>query len=459
VIPPHTASRGTRLGVALVVLVAALAIRIQGITTAFWMLRDQTRDWEIVQGSFMSLPLVGPGTHVGGYTIGPAFYWILWGIRVLFGPWFDYLPHSGGIGQAVLGSAVDAILLLAIWRRIGSGWIAATVVTLLVTAGFDLSLAGVIWNPVVGSTLARLAMALVLFDWHRGSPGRVAATAAVAVMSVHAYTGAVYVAVTVFALIVLTPLLDRNWTTLRQNASVAFGAALLLQGPYVLHQVKTRFESRAMGAVTGSVMQVMTGRAAPEVAKSVRGYLGAVTFIEMSPWTFAWTGVLLLVCGAVVAWRYRHDPAIIAITLAPQVLAIPGYALFLATLDHYYYLSLMPSAVLTVVLAITALPWPRAATAVSIACCVSALAIVPARIRFGLTMNRMPAYHTLVQASRVLVNRHVPMRDIRTEFRLEPTVDPAFLYRLLGGRLDPASRWIAVIDASGRVTYQHLGGS
>jgi hypothetical protein len=51
------------------------------------------------------------------------------------------------------------------------------------------------------------------------------------------------------------------------------------------------------------------------------------------------------------------------------------------------------------------------------------------------------------------------MRDIRTDFRLEPTVDPAFLYRLLGGQLDPASRWIAVIDATGKVTYQDLGGT
>ena len=60
-------------------------------------------------GRSRNLPLVGPATHVHGYTIGPAFYWVLWAIRVVFGPWFENLPHAGGIGQAALQSAVDAL--------------------------------------------------------------------------------------------------------------------------------------------------------------------------------------------------------------------------------------------------------------------------------------------------------------------------------------------------------------
>src|SRR6267378_2987576 len=109
--------------------VCILVIRVWGISTRFWLLGDQIRDWSIALGSFTELPLVGPPTHVGGYTIGPAFYWILWVLRVLFGPWFDNLPHAGGIGQAALQSAADALLLVAIWRRTRSPWIAlATIV-------------------------------------------------------------------------------------------------------------------------------------------------------------------------------------------------------------------------------------------------------------------------------------------------------------------------------------------
>src|SRR5205085_1053972 len=94
-----------------------LVIRVRGISSHFWMLGDQIRDWSIALGPFSTLPLVGPPTHVGGYTIGPAFYWLLWTIRVLVGPWFDNLPHAGGIGQAMLQSAVDALLAAAVWHR------------------------------------------------------------------------------------------------------------------------------------------------------------------------------------------------------------------------------------------------------------------------------------------------------------------------------------------------------
>jgi hypothetical protein len=102
------------LGIALPVFALALAIRIHGISQHFWMLGDQIRDWAIALRPFSELPLVGPPTHVGGYTIGPAFYWILWILRVTFGPWFDNLPHAGGIGQAALQSA-------ACWSPSGGG--------------------------------------------------------------------------------------------------------------------------------------------------------------------------------------------------------------------------------------------------------------------------------------------------------------------------------------------------
>ena len=172
-----------------------LAARVWGISGRFWMLGDQIRDWDLAMGRFSDLPLVGPATHVGGYTIGPSFYWILWAIRICVGPWFEYLPHAGGIGQAILQSAADALLLVAVWRRTRSAWIAVTAVVLLATAPYDLALSALVWNPVVGSTLAKAATALVLLEWHRGSTVRVALTAALAWSAVHAYTGAIFVAV------------------------------------------------------------------------------------------------------------------------------------------------------------------------------------------------------------------------------------------------------------------------
>ena len=134
-------------------------------------------------------------------------------------------------------------------------------------------------------------------------------------------------------------------------------------------------------------------------------------------------------------------------------------ALFLAPLDYYYYFSLMPSAVLIVVLALTSVPRGNVALWIGIALCVGAVAVTPARIRFSRTLHQMPEYGPLVQGSRAAARRGVPMRAVRTEFPLPPTGDPEYLYLLLGGRIERSSRWLAVIAKNGSVTYQDLGGT
>ena len=111
---------------AIFVFVLTFALRIRGVSSHFLLLGDQIRDWSIALKPFAELPLIGPPTHVGGYTVGPAFYWILWSIRVGVGPFFHNLPHAGGIGQAAIQSADDAFLLVAIWRRTKSPWISSS---------------------------------------------------------------------------------------------------------------------------------------------------------------------------------------------------------------------------------------------------------------------------------------------------------------------------------------------
>lgn len=455
----RTSSRARRLALAALVLVSTFVVRIQDVTTSSLVLRDQARDWLIVQRSFGDLPLLGPATHVGGYTIGPAFYWILWLIRVVFGPWFENLPHAGGIGQALLQSAVDALLLVAIWRRTNSPWTALAVVVLLATAWFDLGYAAIIWNPVVGSTLAKCAVALVLLDWHRRGVWRMAATVAVAWMAVHSYTGTIYVAVAVCAAVVLDPALRHAWREVRRNVIVVAAVIAVLQLPYVWFQISTGFQTKAMGAVTASAWQVLSGQASPEVAKSVNGLVDAFHTIQVRPWRLPRLGLVLAGAALVVLVKYRRDPALLLMTLMPQALAIAGYAMFLARLDTYYYMSLMPSMVLTVVLAATAWPPAQAARWASIAVCAGALALAPIRIPEAEKVGHMREYAGLVRASRVLVHRNIPLRAVRTTFRMLPTGDPEYLYKLLGGKIDRSARWTAYIDRDGTLTYRDEGGS
>jgi hypothetical protein len=437
------------------VFAVAFAIRVRGITDQFWLLGDQIRDWGIALRPFGELPLVGPATHVGGYTIGPAYYWIMWAIRVTIGPWFDNLPHAGGFGQAIVESAADAVLLLAIWRRTQSGWVALAAVSLIATSAYDVALSAIVWTTVVASALGKFAVAAILLGWHRRGPERVAAIAALAWAGVQVYTGAIFVTVGVFAALLAEPVVRRRWREAVRTASVVLAVVAALQVPYVVHQVQQRFADPAMGAVTGGVSRILAGEASPEIAKSVSGYAAAFHFMQVEPWNVPAVPWMLLILTLAAAIRYRRDPAILMLVLVPQATALAGYALFLGALDHYYYIPVIPIGVLSMALAVAVPARSRSGLILGALMVTAAIALVPARLRLAATMHRMPEYAVLVDASRRIAGHGEPVRAIRTEFALLPTSDSEFLYAILGGRLDPGASQIAVISADGGVTYVH----
>ena len=82
---------------------------------------------------------------------------------------------------------------------------------------------------------------------------------------------------------------------------------------------------------------------------------------------------------------------------------------------------------------------------------------MPARVRFGATMHKLPQYGVLVEGSRKIRSSRQSIRAIRTELKLPATSNPEFLYKVLGGRIDRASPWIGVITSDGRVVYQRVG--
>lgn len=444
-----------RIAIPLLTFALTLSLRVHGISRNFAMLRDQIRDWDIALGPFSQLPLVGPATHVGGYTIGPAFYWILWVIRVVVGPWFENLPHGGGIGQAIVQSGADALLLTAIWRRTGSVWIGLATVILLATAAHDLALSALVWNPMMGAALAKIATALVLLDWPARSTTGVAVTAGVAWAAVHCYTGAIFTTIGVFTSIVATQLARGGRTRALRSVVVIAIAVAALQVPYVMYRLAPQ-SGPAMAAVSGSIGRILTGETSPDFRGSWQGFAGAFTFIQGAPWhQHGWIIWVLVVTALIVTARYWRDAGLLAVTIVPLALAVIGYSFFVGNFfDPYYYFSLMPAAVLTVVLGLTAMPSPAIARGAAMCVTLAALAIVPSRVRFAATQPHMPEYGPLLDGSRLILERKGAIRAIRTEFALPPSADPQFLYRILGGRFDPASQVVAVITRDGQVVYR-----
>jgi hypothetical protein len=317
------------------------------------------------------------------------------------------------------------------------------------------SLASLVWNPPMGAALAKLAMAAVLADWHRRSAVHAAVTAAVAWSAVHAYTGAIFVVLSVFVAMLIDPFLRRDRRLALRNAAVIAVVIVLLQLPLVVFQL-TKPRDAAMGAVTGSLSRVLSGESSPEIVKSLNGYAEAVQVIEFMPGRMPALGWLLVISASLVALRFRKDPTLLAVTVLPQIAAIAGYSLFLDDLDAYYYLSLMPATVLTFVLAVTTMPSVRFARATAILTLVVALAFVPMRLRNAATMFQMPQYRILVDASRKVRSFGQPMQQIRTDFPLPPSSNAEFLFEVLGGTIDRRAPWVCVIRADGEVTFNQV---
>jgi hypothetical protein len=445
--------RWLRIVLPAVTVVATFVVRTWGISRHSWVLGDQVRDWGIALGSFTQLPLVGPPTHVHGYTIGPAFYWILWAIRVVVGPWFQNLPHAGGIGEAALQSAVDALLLLAIWKRTQSVWLSLTAVVLLTTGSFDLAISATVWNPTVGSILAKAATTLVLLNWHRRSLFHAAITAAIAWCAVHAYTGAVFVALGVFAALIVDPLSRGDRRTAWQNSLAVLVVVTLLQVPYFVHQLLSQPVDSGMTAVAISLGNAVASPTNVRLGDSARAYTFALEYLQLSPWH---SGAILWVvaaCGVSTAVRHRRDPVLLAITLLPQIAALIGYGFWIGDLEAYYYLSLMPAAVLTILLGVSAVVPRRAAQAVGCVLLAAAVLLIPARLQFAATLFRMPAYEAFVRGSRTIVRYGRPMRAVRASFDVPPTSDPEFIFTILGGRIEHGAPWWAEIAPDSQVMY------
>src|SRR5262249_157177 len=148
----------------------------------------------------------------------------------------------------------------------------------------------------------------------------------------------------------------------------------LLQVPLIAYQISTNFRHGAMTGVSGSVVKVVSGQAPLALGQSWAGFAAAFDFIQVRPFDAPWMIWVLVATGIIVAVKYRHDLPLLAVTLVPQVAAVAGYAFYVGDfLDRYFYFSLMPPAVLTVVLGLTAVRLRPLANAIGIALVIAAI--------------------------------------------------------------------------------------
>ena len=433
------------------VFVYLAILRTRHISETFQLMGDQILYWRIALGSWRSLSLGGGPSSVGGTTLGPAFTWMLWGIRHAVGPWTDNLPHAGGIGISIVQAAADAVLFIAIWKRFASPVFALAVTLFLATAPFDMSLSATIWNPPVAVALVKLTMAFVLLGGCNPSLWWAVAATAAAILAVQTHSSAVFVAfpaiVSLTARELFAQRTRRAWTFVFASAAVI----ILLEVPFVLDRATHPGKQTSPPLVASSVMRTIAHPEALRPAAAFRALAASCEFILLRPWSFTWFASLLAVSAAVTVFRARHDVALACVTVVPLVCAVAGFSFWQLPYDSYWFLTIAPSASLTIGLALTA--WRPAAPLVSAVLALLVLAAQPARFADAMALNRLPQYGALVRGSREVRRRASEVRSLETQFALPPSTDPLFVYEILGGRVTPGAALAATIDAAGHASF------
>jgi hypothetical protein len=440
-----------RTAVPLVVFAYLVFIRTRGISQTFWLLGDQILYWRMALGSWRDLPIGGGPSSVGGTTLGPAFVWVMWVIRLVVGPWTHNLPHAGGIGLGIVQSIADVLLLIAVWKRMASLPLALAVTLLVASAPYDMALTATIWNPPLAVALVKVTLALVLLGVDRPSLAWSAGATATALLAVQAHSSAVFVAAPVVASFALREAIARDWRRALQVVGVSTAVIVVLEIPYLLSFLLHSERNTSPAVVVNSVSYTLTHPQSLRPAASLAALVDGCRFILLRPWTFAWFGPFLVACAAITAVRFRRQVIVLSATVAPLVVAVAGFSFWQLAFDHYWFLVVAPSAMLTMGLAVTA--WRPAAAPIAAALAVAAVCAQPWRVADAMTIHRLPEYAPLARGSEQIRRRASEIRRIDTDFVLPPSTDPAFLYEALGGRITSGGRFTARIDRFGEVTF------
>ena len=463
-----------RVAIAVAFFTYVVLVRTHDITGTFLLLGEQMRDWTLALGNWRDLPLTGTPSTAGGRGFGPVYYWILWAGRCLIGPFTNNLPHAGGLTVALLQSVADAWLLIVLARRISLP-LALAAGLMIATGPFDVGLSKAIWNPPVATALVKMTIAQMLSLGETPSLWRIAAVSATAWFAVQAHSSGFFVTAPVLAALVLMPLARAKALALRDTtlhntmegdgfsrrlkraleiARVIVEVIVVLEIPYVIAQFRTPASSIGPTVVIDS----LANAARLEIAQSftsVVNITGELIVHRRDAWSF---GLVTMAAAAIAAWRWRRDPAMLSVSVGPLVATTALFSTWTRPYDSYWFMALAPSMVLTLALAVTAIPRANVARAVSAALVVLTIYWQPGRFNESLEFFSYPQYRPLLIGSREAIRRAPVLRDLRVAFDVHETTDVQYLYRILGGHIERDGPFIAVIQPDGTVIFTPVQG-
>ena len=466
--------RAIMIGVPLFVVVYAFIFRTYDISHHFWFQGDQQRDWSLVQGDFLSLPVTGTPIATGGVSFGPIFYWILWGLRQVLVPVFGNLPHIGAIGLVILRVMADGVLVFALLRRQLPVMAVAGFMLLLTSSPFEGALSATIWNPVLAVTLANISIAVLLLSPHRQgfSLIRIAVMTGTSWLAVQAHTPAIFLAVAIgiYSVWAGDCQTERRWKARLYAAGVGMVIVVVLQIPYAIHVLgQPDMYRESVFVRTGGL--VFTNLSFIGFGESLSFLIRATERIILLPTIVPVLGVAFVVGAGFTGYTYRRNLDFIAVSILPAGLAWIGYAVMPYEGDVYWLLSLIFPLSFVLLGGIMGMNgacegsdqvasrpvvsshYRRLAVVTIVGMVLFGLVTQPGRWVAFDTLFKAPQYGPVVAGVQSVLKSGRPITSFRGADAAAAAMNPELLYRLLGGTLASQADQ-AVVNAVGVVVFE-----
>ena len=434
----------------------SFAIRATGLEDNFEFDLDQHRDWEMVGVAFADLPLVGTSQSVGGYNWGPIYYWTLKLIRVFLGPFFDNLPHSGGIGLSAIQAFSVALITFGLLKRdfpiIGT----LAIVILAASSPKEIGASRSIWNPPLAVSFLYAAIGTWLIweskikDWMVFS-----IVVMLAWFAVQAHEPAIFFAASFISTMILYSF-DKDKIFAVFKKGVAAGLIILfLQIPFAADYLTHPDKHASSNHASKSLLMVVTDPAALAFYGSLTTMNTMVQEILLggncgSFWYMLLGTVFLLGC---YVWYHGSQICrqMLLIAIGSVTLAWIGFSTTNVIYLHYYE-TLEIAAILFV--APLLLHWKNSAIAggLSTVMLLVVILVQPTRIDQSRHAHSTPAYGRAVRAAKQIIADRVTIRAIEVEGAPFGDFGNA-IYRYLGYGLDRDSVRVARVFKDGHLEY------
>jgi hypothetical protein len=422
----------------------------------FWLLGDQIRDWDIAQNNFWNLPLVGTPRNdtVGGYHLGPIFYWILWLIRYSIGGYFDNLPHVGGISFAFIHALSDGFLLFGLLKRNVPIPLAALGILILINSPFGSSISGVIWNPELAVPIVNFAIGIFLLTKSPRTLFQTCLISTIIWLAVQTHTPAIITSALIPYLIIEVAVLKNIKSAIKHLVAISL-IILILQIPYFIYSFKHINQFNKSTAITKSLVIMISQPFSLHFQKG----LDFVVYNMGSMLAFNLGNTVLLVlfflsCGLICLYFNTYGD-IFSITVLPVWTAIFIFMYYQSQFDSYYLLSLMTSFSFLLLFGIFQMPWQKIRRLSGI---VSLLLLIIMMFKQEQYLNvrfwgfHHPHYSILVKGARKIVKDNVIVKNVEGP-KIHESENPTYLVKWLGGKVTPKGGVLARIKKDGTVEY------